>query len=57
MKNGDLVLLYDSQIKGKRRKLETAWLDPYVIENIRLTGAVQLPTFLGHPFKKLINDA
>jgi hypothetical protein len=57
MKSGYLVLLYDNQIKGKPRKLETTWLGPYVIEDIRLTGIVQLQTFLGHPFKKLINGS
>jgi hypothetical protein len=34
--DGDLVLLYDSQVKGKSRKLETAWLGPYVVEDIDL---------------------
>ena len=29
---GDLVLLYDSRIKGKPRKLETIWLGPYIVE-------------------------
>jgi hypothetical protein len=57
MKNGDLVLLYDNRIKGKPRKLETTWLGPYVIEDIRPTGTVQLQTLLGNPFKKLINGA
>jgi hypothetical protein len=34
IKEGDLVLLYDSHIKGKPRKLETPWLGPYVVEYI-----------------------
>jgi hypothetical protein len=41
-KNGDLVLLYDSRIKGKPRKLETTWLGPYFVEDIRSKGVVQL---------------
>jgi hypothetical protein len=57
MNNGDLVLLYDSRVKGKPRKLETTWLGPYIIEDIRPTRVVQLQTLLGHPFKKLINGA
>jgi hypothetical protein len=57
IKEGDLVLLYDSHIKGKPRKLETTWLGPYVVEDIRPTGVVQLRTLLGKPFKKLINGA
>jgi hypothetical protein len=57
IKEGDLVLLYDSHIKGKPIKLETTWLGPYVVEDIRPTRAVQLKTLLGHSFKKLINEA
>ena len=34
IKEGDLVLLYDSCIKGKPMKLETTWLGPYVVEDI-----------------------
>jgi hypothetical protein len=49
--------VYDSRIKGKPIKLETTWLGPYVVEDIRLTGVVQLRTLLGHPFKKVINGA
>ena len=29
---GDLVLLYDSKIKGKPRKLETTWTGPYIFK-------------------------
>jgi hypothetical protein len=36
--DGDLVLLYDSQVKGNPRKLEIAWLGPYVVEDIRPSG-------------------
>jgi hypothetical protein len=57
IKDGDLVLLYDSRIKGKPKKLETTWLGPYVVEDIRSTRVVQLKTLLGNPFKKLINGA
>ena len=57
IKEGDLVLLYDSRIKGKPGKLETTWLGPYVVEYIRLPRAVQIITLLGNPFKKLINGA
>jgi len=37
---GHLVLLYDSRIKGKPRKLETTWLAPYIIKDIRANGVV-----------------
>jgi hypothetical protein len=57
IKNGDVVLLYDSRVKGKPKKLETTWLGPYVIEYIQLTCSIQLQTLSGHPFKKLINGA
>lgn len=32
---GDLVLLYDRIIKGKPRKLETTWLGPYIVEELK----------------------
>jgi len=57
IKDGDLVLLYDSRIKGKPKKMEIAWLGPYVVEDIRQTRAVEIRMLLGHPFKKLINGA
>ena len=41
---GDLVLLYDSKIKGKPRKLETTWMGPYIVEDLNSTGLVQLKT-------------
>jgi len=34
IKNGYLVLLHDSKIKGKPRKLKTARLGPFIIEVI-----------------------
>jgi hypothetical protein len=34
IKERDLVLLYDSRIKGKPRKIEITWLEPYVVEYI-----------------------
>ena len=37
---GDLVLLYDSKIKGKPRKLETRWMGPYIIEDLNTNGPV-----------------
>jgi hypothetical protein len=49
--------MYDSQIKGKMQKLETAWLGPYVVEDIRPTRVVQLRTLQGHPFQKVVNGA
>ena len=36
----DLVLLYDSKIKGKPRKLETTWMGPYTIEDLNTNGSV-----------------
>ena len=35
---GDLVLLYDSRIKGKPRKLEIACLGPYILEELNING-------------------
>lgn len=54
---GDLVLLYDSRIKGNPRKLETTWLGPYIIEDINLNGLVQLKTPQGHVFLNVVNGA
>ena len=36
----DLVLLYDSKIKGEPRKLETTWMGPYIIEDLNANGSV-----------------
>ena len=36
----DLILLYDSKIKGKPRKLETAWMGPYIIEDLNSNASV-----------------
>ena len=36
----DLVLLYDSRIKGKPHNLETAWMGPYIIEDLNSNGPV-----------------
>jgi hypothetical protein len=57
IKDGDLVLLYDSRIKGKPRKLETTWLGALCGGRHSTDRAVQLRMLLGHPFKKLINGA
>ena len=40
----DLVLLYDSRIKGKPHKLETTWMGPYIIEDLNSNGLVRLKT-------------
>ena len=36
----DLLLLYDSKIKGKHCKLETTWMGPYIIEDLNSNGSV-----------------
>ena len=36
----DLVLLYDSKIKGKPHKLETTWMGPYIIEDLNSNESV-----------------
>lgn len=40
----DLVLLYDSKIKGKPYKLETTWMGPYIIEDLNSNGSFRLKT-------------
>ena len=54
---GDLVLLYDSKVKGKPRKLETTWMGPYIIEDLNTNGSVQLKTLQGQVFSKVMNGA
>ena len=54
---GDTVLLYDSQISGKPKKLHTSWLGPYLVEAIHTKGSVRLTTLQGRPFKKVVNGA
>jgi hypothetical protein len=50
-----LVLLHDSKIKGKPRKLEIAWLGPFVIEDIQPSGVVNLITLQGKLLDKFFN--
>ena len=54
---GDTVLLYDSQVTGKPKKLHTAWLGPYLVEAIHTNGSVRLTMLQGRPFKKVVNGA
>ena len=49
---GDLVLFYESRIKGKPRKLEIAWMIPYIIEDLNFNGLVRLKTLQGHVFSQ-----
>ena len=52
---GDLVLLYESQIKGKPIKLEIAWLGPYIIMELNENGSLGLKTLEGQVFKGVVN--
>jgi hypothetical protein len=47
----DFILLYDSRVKGKLRKLETPWLGPYVVKDILPIRVVQLNSLQGNPLK------
>ena len=42
---GDLVLLYQSKIKGKLYKLEAVGMGPYIIEDLNSNGSVWLKKF------------
>ena len=44
---GDTVLLYDSKIKGKPKKLCTTWMGPYLVEEINVNESVRLKTLQG----------
>ena len=54
---GNLVLLYDRKVKGKPQKLETAWMGPYIIEDLNTNGSVRLKTLQGQVFSKVVNGA
>ena len=54
---GDLALLYNSQVKGKPKKLHTEWMGPYVVEEIHANRSIQLRTLQGIVFRKLANGA
>lgn len=49
--------MYDSRIKDKPRKLETAWLGPYLIEDIKTNAIVQIKALQGKLWKKVVNGA
>ena len=53
----DFILLYDSRIKGKPRKLETTWMGSYIIEDLNSNGLVRLKTLQGQVFPKVMNGA
>ena len=54
---GDLALLYNSQVKGKPKKLRTEWMGPYVVEEIHTNESVRLRTLQGIVFRNLVNGA
>lgn len=45
--SSDLVLLYDSKIKGNLGKLETTWMGPYVVEELNRNQTLRLETLQG----------
>ena len=47
---GDLALLYNSQVKGKPKKLHTKWLGPYIVEEINANGSGRLEILQGSVF-------
>lgn len=52
---GDMVLLYDSKVKGKPKKLRTTWMGPYIVEEVNMNGSVRLKTLQGLLFNKFMN--
>ena len=54
---GDLALLYNSQVKGKPKKLHIEWMGPYIVEEINSNGSVRLRTLQGTVFQKLVNSS
>lgn len=55
LKVGDLAFLYEIWTKDKPRKLEIAWLGPFVVEDIYPSWDVQPKTSQGNIFKSLVN--
>jgi hypothetical protein len=53
----DLVLLYDSKIKGKPRKMDIAQLGPYVIEHVRKNREMKLGTLQWNLLHKAANGS
>ena len=52
---GDLVLLYDSKFLKHHGKIQTLWMEPYVVIHITEGGVFQLQKLNGTPFKGLVN--
>lgn len=52
---GDLVLLYKSQLRGKK-KLEDRWAGPYYIHDVLDNGAYKLRTIPGNILKVPVNS-
>ena len=52
---GDLVLLYKSQLRGKK-KLQERWAEPYYIHEVLDNGAYKLRTIEGKVLKVPVNS-
>ena len=52
----DMVLLHDSQIKGKPNKLHTSWICAYIVKELNNNVSVHLKKLQGNIFRKVIND-
>jgi len=50
LKDGDLVLMYDSRFAHFPEKLHTRWLGPYVVYKMFSNGSVQVATLEGDVF-------
>ena len=54
-KIGDLVLLYKSQLRGKK-KLQERWTGPYHVHDVLANGAYKLRTMEGNVLKAPVNS-
>ena len=54
---GNFVLLYNSRVKGKPKKLHTEWMGPYIVEETNTYRLVRLKIVQGNVFQKLVNRA
>jgi len=49
--------LYENEVEREPRKFKTTWLGPYINEDIRASGALQLKSLQGNLSKKVLIGA
>ena len=57
IRNGDLVLLFDSRYRKFPGKLHTRWLGPYLVSMVYSNGSLQLEDLAGRPLDTRTNGS